>query len=126
MSIDSESSAGKNRVPKGIPRGGQFATTAHAEPTLSLALDTAAQDYWERRLDEPTPSLAAERLSELVDVEDFVDIAYISAAHWQRRYNQADKSVIVDRDDIARETILCTLEALCNGSSLDAPPVGVE
>lgn len=97
MSNDTASSAGMNRVPKGIPTGGQFAATAHAEPTLSLA---------------------TERLSELVDVEDFVDIAYTSAAHWQRRYNQADKSVIVDRDDIAQETILRTLEALDKGRKI--------
>lgn len=76
MSNDTASSAGMNRAPKGISTGGQFAATAHAEPTLSLA---------------------TERLSELVDVEELVDIAYTSAAYWQRRYNQADKSVIIDR-----------------------------
>ncbi|ACL42370.1 hypothetical protein Achl_4419 (plasmid) [Pseudarthrobacter chlorophenolicus A6] len=97
MSNDIASSAGTNRVPKGIPTGGQFAATTHAEPTLSLA---------------------AERLSELVDVEDFVDIAYTSAAHWQRRYNQQDKSIIVDTDDIAQETMLRTLEALDRGRKI--------
>ncbi|MBT2550488.1 hypothetical protein [Arthrobacter sp. ISL-65] len=97
MSNDTASSAGLNRVPKGIPTGGQFAATAHAEPTLSLA---------------------SQRLEEFTNTEDFVDIAYTSAAHWQRRYNQTDKSVIVDKDDIAQETMLRTLEALNRGRQI--------
>lgn len=97
MSNDTASSAGTQRVPKGIPTGGQFAATAHAEPTLSLA---------------------AERLEEFTDVEEFVSIAYTSAAHWRRRYNQQDKSIIVDEDDIAQETMLRALEALDRGNKI--------
>jgi hypothetical protein len=97
MSNDNASSAGKNRVPKGISTGGQFAATAHAEPTLSLA---------------------AGRLEEFTDAEEFVNIAYSSAKHWQRRYNQQDKSIVVDEDDIAQETMLRTLEALHRGNKI--------
>ncbi|MET4144032.1 hypothetical protein [Arthrobacter sp. UYCo732] len=97
MSNDTASSAGMNRVQKGIPTGGQFAATFHAEPTLSLA---------------------TERLNEFTNVEDFVEVAYTSAAHWRRRYNQQDKSIIVDEDDIAQETMLRTLEALDRGRKI--------
>lgn len=83
-----------NRVPKGIPTGGQFAATTHAEPTLSLA---------------------SERLQEFTSAEELVEIANSSASHWRRRYNQQDKSIIVDADDIAQETILRTLETLHKG-----------
>lgn len=97
MSNDTASSAGLNRVPKGIHTGGQFAATVHAEPNLSLA---------------------AERLGEFTDAEEFVSIAYTSAEHWQRRYNQQEKSLIVSKDDIAQETILRTLEALNRGNKI--------
>lgn len=97
MSNDTATSIGLNRVPKGIPTGGQFAATSHAEPSLSLA---------------------AERLDEFTDADEFVSIAYSSAEHWQRRYNQQEKSVIVGKDDIAQETILRTLEALNRGNKI--------
>jgi hypothetical protein len=36
------------RQPAGIPGGGQFAATQHAEPDLALeAPDTVADDYWD-------------------------------------------------------------------------------
>lgn len=97
MSNDTVTAAGKNRVPKGIPTGGQFAATAHAEPTLSLA---------------------AQRLGEVIEPSDFVRVAYSSTEVWQRRYDQGRKSLIVDTDDIAQETMLRTLEALNRGNNI--------
>lgn len=97
MSNDNASSAGTNRVPKGIPTGGQFAATAHAEPTLSLA---------------------TQRLNEFTDAEEFVAIAYSSAETWSRRYDLDRKTIINGKDDVAQETMLRTLEALNRGNKI--------
>lgn len=97
MSNDNASSAGMNRVPKGIRTGGQFAATAHAEPTLSLA---------------------TQRLNELTSAEEVMEISYSSTKVWRRRYNQAEKSLVKDEDDIAQETMLQFLEAMNRGNKV--------
>lgn len=98
MSNDTASSAGTKRVQKGIPTGGQFAATLHAEPTLSLA---------------------AERLGEFTDAEEFVAIAYSSAETWSRRYDLDRKTIINSKEDVAQETMLRTLEALNRGNKIN-------
>lgn len=97
MSIDKATAAGQNRVTKGVPAGGQFAATAHAEPTVSLA---------------------AARLEEFTSPEGFMEVAYSSAKHWSRRYGVDAKSIVNDEDDIAQETMVRTLEALHRGNKI--------
>ncbi|QOT19202.1 hypothetical protein [Paenarthrobacter sp. YJN-5] len=41
------------RQPKGIPTGGQFAATNHAEPALNLASRRPELDGWPEHLPEP-------------------------------------------------------------------------
>lgn len=41
------------RQPKGVPTGGQFAATTHAEPTLNLAPRRSELDGWPESLPEP-------------------------------------------------------------------------
>ncbi|MCC3292830.1 hypothetical protein [Arthrobacter sp. zg-Y1110] len=92
MSIDTATAAGKTnfaRVPEGVPAGGQFAATTHAEPSLTLSLESYG--------------LSAEAI--LKQASD-------SARYWQARMGQKAKSNTVDADDITQETVLITLKAI--------------
>lgn len=93
-----QQSASANRVQRGVPTGGQFDHKAHAEPTVSLG---------------------GGQLPQFTDGKEILDIAYSSGQYWQNRYGQKNKSVTVDLDDIAQETVLRVLEAQQKGRAID-------
>ncbi|MCC3299471.1 hypothetical protein [Arthrobacter caoxuetaonis] len=89
MSTDTAKAAGKTnfaRVPQGVPAGGQFAATAHAESPLSLALENFA------------PS------------ETILQQAYKSSRYWADRYGLNRKSNVVEVDDVAQEALVRMFE----------------
>lgn len=83
------------RVPQGVPTGGQFSATTHAEPGVSLSGDSFGSG------------------------EAILKQAVDSARYWQDRMGQKNKSNTVDMDDIAQETVLVALQALKDGKQVD-------
>ncbi|MGK3708799.1 hypothetical protein [Arthrobacter sp. IK3] len=99
MTTETATAAGKTnfaRVPEGVPAGGQFAATAHAEAPVSLA----------QAFDSSTGETIMAQAKE-------------SARYWQDRLGQKSKSNTVDADDIAQEAALMTLKALRAGKDID-------
>lgn len=56
------------------------------------------------------------RIEDYTEPEKFVEMAKSSASYWQHHYNQKGKSVSVDVDDIAQETIARVLEHVNKGN----------
>lgn len=86
------------RVPEGIPTGGQFAATVHGEPEVSLK------------------SL---RLEDFGDPQAILRQAYDSTRYWQDRYNQREKSNVIDTDDITQEALLAMMVNLDKGKDIN-------
>lgn len=84
------SSFTRNRVEAGVPTGGEFAATRHAEANITLGAGATLN----------------EKLARYTTPEKFVEMAHRSAAHHARHHNQAEKSNFNDWKDIAQEAML--------------------
>ncbi|MET1087128.1 MAG: hypothetical protein ABWY04_08405 [Arthrobacter sp.] len=91
----------QRRQSAGIPEGGQFAATAHAEPSIALGSEDTTG-----------------RLAEYTNGRDFAALAYSSAEYWRGKYNQKGKSQTWDTDDIAQETMLRVLKEVNSGKPI--------
>jgi hypothetical protein len=108
----------------GIPEGGQFAATAHAEPSIELL--GATDSYFADRADQQmvqhqkfAGSTEAEALlSQYTSPAELMRMAYRSAEMWRRKYSQAGKSQTWDGDDIAQETVLRVMKEVNSGKPI--------
>lgn len=88
---------------------GKFSEKAQAE-AAGVTLTVVRQE--ERK------SIAAQRLEELIDLDDFMNLSEDAARMYRDRYDQARKSNTVDDEDIAQETRLAVLTALHRGNKV--------
>ncbi|GAB2733298.1 hypothetical protein GCM10027273_10070 [Nocardioides pakistanensis] len=102
----------QSRVAAGVPTGGQFAASVHAEADVALvAPDTVA--YGDVYEDEAADH---ERFAALLDMAEH------SARHWAERKGTRDRSGgAIDTDDVAQDAVLAYLEAQANGHEIKSP-----
>ena len=93
----------------GVPEGGQFTATAHAEPTLTLSAADVRRE---------TAALLAKYTNE----NDLYDMASRAAAYHQATYNQKAKSQVHGKDDIVQETVAQVLVRLRTGQQINDFP----
>jgi hypothetical protein len=94
---------------------GKFADKIQSEATnVTLGGGLAA----EAPAQLSTATKQGTRLEDYVEADKFVEMAKSSATYWQHHYNQKGKSVSVDVDDIAQETIARVLEHVKKGNNV--------